>query len=80
MSFLYRAKALELYRLLLTAAKMTLPTKTARDFMIQRVRSEYRRNRNETNRKKIESELTRAYNVIMALAEQDQKAATLKHR
>jgi len=64
---------LELYRLLLAGAKMTMPTVTAQQFMRIRVKAEFRKNMGEQNSTKIKNELTRAYNVIMAIAEQERK-------
>lgn len=45
----YRRQALELYRLLIRGASHVMPTQAGRDFMIRRVRSEFRAHRNETD-------------------------------
>jgi len=66
----YRLKSIEIYKLLLRAGPILMPTHTARTFWINRVKKEFRRNRHETNIKKIEEHLYRAYNILKAASKE----------
>jgi len=75
MAQLYRTQTLELYRLLLRSASLHMPTKTAREFMVERVRTEFRKNAKETDLARIQNHLDRAYAVLIASTrEADRKA------
>jgi hypothetical protein len=70
---MYRAKTLEIYRLLLRGAPILMPTKAAREFWLARVKSEFRLHKHETDPKRIEQELYRAYNILITASENHQK-------
>ena len=58
--------ALELYRLLLRSTRMYIPTKAGRAFAQERIRSEFRAHKYESDPAVINSLLHRAYSALMS--------------
>lgn len=53
------------YKLLIRSAKMFMPTQKSKEFMINRVKTEFRKNKDLKDARIINAELQRAYAVLM---------------
>lgn len=58
-------QAVLFYRLLIRSAQMFMPTTKSKEFMINRVKSEFRKNKDIKDPMVINAELQRAYAVLM---------------
>lgn len=67
-----------LYKMLIRSAKMFMPTPKAKEFMIERVKAEFRKNMHETNPIKIQFQLQRAYAVLMNSIDETAKKIHMK--
>lgn len=62
------------YKLLLRSAKLNMPTKAAQQFMIQRVREQFRASKSITDPKKLQELYQRAYSVLIASTKEADRA------
>lgn len=62
------------YKLLLRSAKLNMPTKAAQQFMIQRVREQFKMNKVVTDPKKLQDLYQRAYSVLIASTREADRA------
>ncbi len=62
----------ELYRLLLRTANQQMHSPEAKSFVLDEIRSRFRKNRYETNPKKVKRLLQRGHDVLLAMVPKEQ--------